>query len=124
MRAKRSRVKPYRFFPRITKRDNEGSTYETYGESFSLRSEVYPASGNVQAEQYGERLNYIYNCRIWETYKIQRNEQGQTEYVFDGFALKERDGISLYSEEDSKPDYQILSIKPYRHSLLLEVERV
>lgn len=76
------------------------------------------------AEQYGQRLSYIRNMRLDGKYKIRTDEKGNPHYIFeDGTDLQELDGICLYTDQDHKPDYKIISIKPYRF-LTLEVERI
>ena len=84
--------------------------------------EVWPASGKLQTEQYGNRLNYIQNCKIDGEYKI-LYKNGKTIYKFREFSLCEGDGICLYSGKDNEPDYKIISIKPYR-PLYMEVEKL
>ena len=134
---------------RIVKKDKEGSTSTEYGAASSILGESWPASGKVQAEQYGQRLNYIRNVRL--------DEKGRLHYILEnGQDLEELDGICMYKipekerafEEKAlvigtgilnvggkallvstktkiiyKPDYKIISIKPYRF-LTLEVERI
>ena len=41
--------------------DNEGGKYPGYSEPTEIQANIYPASGKLQAEIYGERLNYILN---------------------------------------------------------------
>lgn len=106
------------------KKDKEGSTSEEYGTASSVTGESWPASGKVQAEQYGQRLNYIRNIRIQGSYKIQTDEKGRLHYILeDGTDIEERDGICLYVAADQLPDYRIISIKPYRF-LTMEVEKI
>lgn len=87
--------------------DNEGGKYAGYlNESVEVLANIYPASGKLQAEIYGERLNYILNM------------------LYDGTeTLKEGDGICVYVSKDSKPDYKIISIKRYSH-LFIELEKI
>ena len=86
--------------------DNEGGKYPGYSEPIEIQANIYPASGKLQAEIYGERLNYILNM----LYDGQEN-------------LNEGDGICVYSTKDSKPDYKIISIKTYSH-LFIELEKI
>ena len=48
----------------MVKKDREGSTYEEYSAASSFSGESWPASGKVQAQQYGQRLGYIRNVKI------------------------------------------------------------
>lgn len=124
MRIKQSRLKTYYWKQRITKKDKEGSSYEEWGAAVSFPGESWPASGKVQAQQYGERLAYIRNLRIDGDYTIETDENGVLSYDFgDGLKLRESDGICIYTGAGQEPDYKILSIKEY-HPLRLELERI
>ena len=123
MRLRRSRLEGFFHKKMTVKKDKEGSTSEEYGAASSVTGESWPASGKVQAEQYGQRLNYIRNIRIQGSYKIQTDEKGRLHYILeDGTDMEERDGICLYVAADQLPDYRIISIKPYRF-LTMEVEK-
>lgn len=121
MRLRRSRVETYYHRKRIEKKDKEGSTYVEYGAAVSLSGESWPASGKVQAQQYGQRLGYIRNVRLEGKYTIEPDEKGRLHYILNGIDLIELDGICLFTEKDQTPDYKIIAIKPYRF-LTLEVE--
>lgn len=104
MRIKNKKV--YWLKKKITTEDNEGNVYADYSESIEIKANIYPASGKLQAEIYGERLNYIFNM------------------LYDGQEkLNEGDGICVFVDKDSKPDYKIISIKPYTHQLI-ELEKI
>lgn len=124
MRMRRNRLETFYWKKRIPKKDKEGSSYEEWGAAVSFVGESWPASGKVQAQQYGERLRYIRNLRIDGKYDIIVGEKGQVSYDFGGgLIIQEADGICLYADPDRNPDYKILSIKPYR-PMHLEVERI
>lgn len=107
----------------MTEKDKEGSTYETYGAAVSFSGEEWPASGRVQAQQYGEHLSYIRNLRIDGAYTVD-SEKGLPVYLLgERIRMQEKDGICLYTREEELPDYRILSIKPYRF-LTLEIEKI
>lgn len=113
MRMRRNRIQTYYHKKRIITKDSEGSTNEEYGTASSISGESWPASGKAQAEQYGQRLSYIRNMRLDGKYKIRTDEKGNPHYIFeDGTDLQELDGICLYTDQDHKPDYKIISIKP------------
>ena len=89
-----------------TEDDDEGNVYAEYSEAIEIKANIYPANGKLQAEIYGERLNYIFNM------------------LYDGPEnLNEGDGICVFVDKDSKPDYKIISIKPYSHQLI-ELEKI
>lgn len=87
--------------------DNEGGKYSDYSnEAVEVKANIYPASGKLQAEIYGERLNYILNM------------------LYDGTEiLNEGDGVCVYVPKDSKPDYKIISIKRYSN-MFIELEKI
>ena len=124
MRLRRSRLETFFHRKRIIKKDNEGSTYEEYGAATSFTGESWPASGKVQAQQYGQKLGYIRNVKIDGGYTIEPDEKGRLHYILEnGADLMELDGICLFTGEDKDPDYKIVAVKPYRF-LTLEVERI
>ena len=124
MRLRRNRLEEFFHKKMTVKKDKEGSTSEEYSAASSVTGEIWPASGKVQAEQYGQRLNYIRNVRIQGNYKIQADEKGRPHYILeDGTDIEERDGICLHVAADQPPDYRIISIKPYRF-LTMEVEKI
>ena len=86
--------------------DNEGGKYPGYSEPIEIQANIYPASGKLQAEIYGERLNYILNM----LYDESKN-------------LNEGDRICVYVSKESEPDYKVISIKRYSH-LFIELEKI
>ena len=116
MKLRRNRVETFYHRKRIVEKDSEGSTRERYGTASLIYGESWPASGKVQAQQYGQRLNYIRNLRISGKYEIKPDEKGGTD-------IQESDGICLFVGSDRESDYKIISIKPYR-MLTLEVEKL
>lgn len=86
--------------------DNEGGKYSGYSEPIEIKANISPASGKLQAEIYGERLNYILNM------------------LYDGsLELVEGDGICVYVDKEHDPDYKVISIKRYSH-LVVELEKI
>lgn len=121
---RRNRVQEYYLKNRETLKDGQGSTYEDYAEPFPFKGEVWAAGGKVQAEMYGERLSYIRNVRIQGKYIITTDRKGVVHYVYsNGLDVSESDGMCLYVPGESKPDYKIISIKPYQ-PLRLECEKI
>lgn len=99
--------KTYYCKKKTTIEDNEGGKYEDYSnEPIEIKANIWPASGELQAQIYGERLKYINNM------------------LYDGSELlNEGDGICVYVDKDSKPDYRIISIKRFSH-LRIELEKI
>ena len=105
MRLKKNRLKPYKIFKYVVKTNEEGVRFKGYKEnSYIINAEIYPASGRIQAQVYGEKLNYILNMLIERTTEI-----------------KERDGICISSET---PNYEVVSIKKYTFHKLVELKKL
>lgn len=87
--------------------DDEGGKYPGYLEPpIKIEANIYPAGGKLQAEIYGERLNYILNM------------------LYEGTeSINEGDGICVYVTKDSKPDYKVINTKKYSH-LFIELEKI
>ena len=97
MRLRQSRLETYYHRKRMVKKDREGSTYEEYSAASSFSGESWPASGKVQAQQYGQRLGYIRNVKIDGGYAIKPDENGRLHYILDnGIDLMELVGICLF----------------------------
>lgn len=99
--------KTYYLKRKIVIEDNEGGKYPGYSEeALEIQANIYTASGKLQAEIYGERLNYILNM------------------LYDGpESISEGDGICVYVPKDKEPDYKVISIKRYSH-LFIELEKI
>ncbi|MBX9136724.1 MULTISPECIES: hypothetical protein [unclassified Clostridium] len=99
--------KPYWLKKKKIIEDDEGGKYQSFSnKSINISANIYPASGKLQAEIYGQRLNYILNMLY----------DGNEEIV-------EGDGICVFVGKDSDPDYKVISIKPYSHKLI-ELEKI
>lgn len=125
MRLKRSRIETFYHRARTTTKDAEGCTTEVYGDAIAVTGEAWPASGQVQAQEYGHDLGYVYNMRLTEKYSCASDDKGNRHYTLaeSGAVISELDGICLHVGADEEPDYRIRSIKPYRF-LTMELERV
>ena len=105
----------------ITK-DSEGVPVITYEEPIEMIGETWPAGSKMQVATYGDRINSIHNVRIEGPYIVTVNNKVQ-QYIFDGFALQEGDGVHLFTDRKEDPDYKIVCIKPYK-PLYMEVEKL
>ena len=123
MRLRRSRLETYYHKKRIVGKDSEGSTRETYGAASSFEGESWPASGKVQAQQYGDRLGYILNMKVNGYYEVKSDSHGNYYDFGGGLVFREQDGICVFTSSTSEPDYRIISIKPYRF-LTMELEKI
>lgn len=95
--------KNYKYSEYITVTDDEANTYKTYGDKNDIHAYIYPASGQVQSNQYGKDLGYILN--------LLTNEN----------KLKEGDGLCVYSDE---VDYEVISIKRYTGHFFCELKKI
>lgn len=105
MRLKKNRLKPYTIFKYEVKTNDEGVRFKGYSdESCIIKAEVYPASGGVQAQIYGDKLNYMLNMLVERTTEI-----------------KERDGVCIDSEV---PNYEVESINTYTFHKAIVLKRL
>lgn len=123
MRLRRNRITTIYHRKQETVKDAEGCTIEEYGTATALKGEIWPAGGRIQAEQYGEKLDYIRNLRLSGKYEITATDKRTVYTLSTGAEISEGDGLCLYVNGDTDPDYRIISIKPYRF-LTIEVEKV
>lgn len=106
MHMRRSLIKNYHLRKRIVEKDKEGSSVVSYEAAVPIKATIWPASGKVQAEMYGERLAYIKNMEY---------EGSET--------MQEGDGICVFVSPESDPDYKIISIKEYS-PMMMELEKI
>lgn len=104
MRLKRNRLKPYLIRKAIVVTSDEGVKKHTYSDvATEVRAEIWPASGRVQSEIYGERVNYILNCLIDRETLVEES---------DGFCI-----------DSDKVTHKVISIKRYTNHQVLELEQ-
>lgn len=104
MRLKRKRLKPYLLREAVVTTSDEGIKKATYSDTATeIKAEIWPASGRVQAEIYGQRLAYILNCLVDRETPV-----------------REGDGFCIDSE---KVTHKVISIKRYTNHQLLELEQ-
>lgn len=122
MRLKRNRLREFKHFQVVQKKDSEGGTYTEYAPPSCFRAEMWTAGGKVQAEMYGSRLPLIRNLRIDGKYAEVAGKNGKPSYRFqEGMTVSVNDGISVNGGND--PDYKVVAIYPYTY-LTLEVEKL
>ncbi|XRJ97342.1 hypothetical protein ACPBEI_00910 [Latilactobacillus sakei] len=110
MRLKRSDLVAVFLRKRIIGHDDELNEIITYGDGQKLMMNVQPASGQVAAELYGERLRYFANAKyVGSEIKENRNEL---------------DGICLNVAPEDNPDYRIVAINTYSNHLNMTLERI
>lgn len=99
--------KVYYLKRKVIVEDNEGGKYPGYENQATLiQANIYPATGKLQAELYGERINYMMNM------------------LYDGLTpIEEGDGICVDVKATEAPDYKVVSIKRYSH-LVIELMKI
>lgn len=96
MRLRERDLKPYYVRPFESVKDNEGCITDGYGNAYDIKASIQPLSGQIAAAEYGLKLQYMLQMRI--------NSLG---------SIKEKDGICVYVLPTEKPDYEVVSIKPW-----------
>lgn len=110
MRLRKSSLRTYYLKKREVLKNNEGSSYEGYGDPLPFEADISPAKGRIQAEMYGQRLAYMLSmvCEI--------------------IPICEGDGVCVYVDAENSPDYRVVSIsrydKEYHSYLACELERI
>lgn len=104
--------KTYYLKPKKVITDKEGGKYPDYSseakeiEAKEIEANIWPASGKLQTEMYGLRINNILNM------------------LYDGdIVIIEGDGICVYVASDKEPDYKVISKKGYSHGVY-ELEKI
>ena len=57
-------MKKYHLRKRITQKNSEGGSKVAYEPAVEIEATIWPAGGKVQAEMYGERLQYMKNMEL------------------------------------------------------------
>lgn len=99
--------KTYYLKPKTVIADKEGGKYPGYSSTATkIKANIWPASGKLQVEMYGLRINNILNM------------------LYDGpVTITEGDGICVYVDSTKEPDYKVISKKPYSHHVM-ELEKI
>jgi len=96
------------FRPRITEKEPDATTYETWGDPVTIFGHVQPAGGRVTAEMYGERAAYML-----------------TMYVEGRPAVTESAGAWVdVPPEIPNPDYRVVAIRPWSGHTVIDLEKV
>ena len=98
-------LKDYKVYSFQSQEDDEGGKYEGWSDTEILvPAYIYPASGQVQAEAFGERLAYMLNMLVNLPCSI-----------------KEKDGVCV---DGDRVDYRVRSIQYYTEHAQVLLERV
>lgn len=96
-------LKIYKYAPLIIVEDEEGYKSTEYGELKEIKAYIYPASGQVQAQKWGNELNYVLN--------LLTNED----------VLKEKYGVCYNSDV---VNYEVVSIRAYSEHFEVEIRKL
>lgn len=100
-------LKKYYFKRCVETTGSLGSISENYADQAEvILAYLYPAGGQIQAQQYGQRLGYMLNM------------------LYNDGPIAERDGVCVYVEPSELPDYKVVSIKRYTGHCEAELERI
>ncbi len=91
----------FQYSKRIVEQDEEANTIVSFGSPIVFSANIYPANGQVQAQQYGREIGYILNCITHET------------------NINELDAITVYEDKD----YEVIAIKRYSNHLEMELKK-
>lgn len=107
---RKSSLKTYHVKKREVLKNNEGSSYEGYGDPFPFQADISPMQGRIQAEIYGERMAYMLKM------------------ISEIIPIQEGDGVCVDVEASADPDYRIVSIKRYPNIyhayMICELEKI
>lgn len=96
---------------RVNKSDAEGNPIKGWDEAILIRANVQPASGQLNASIYGERLQYMKNIKYQGDDIMENRDEGS--------------GICLNVKQTDDPDYKIISIQTFAmHKNILIEKRV
>lgn len=122
MRMKQSRIAIKYLRNKTVTKDSEGVTSETWGDPIGITCEFWSSSSSLEREISGQYLNDTKQMRLCGSYEIV-TEGNHEKYVFDGFSIREGDGICLYTNSSNPPDYIVVGADPERFLLLTLAKR-
>lgn len=110
MRLKVSDLQTVYLKKRYTMEDDEGNVSEVFDEPIEIKMNVQQASGSLNVQMYGLKLIYMLACK----YQGDEIQQG----------VNETDGVCVYVDKDSDPDYIIKTIENYSTHKNIMLERI
>lgn len=93
--------KTYQLLKKTIITDSEGGKYSDYSDPININANIYPASGKLEAEIYGERLSYMLSMLYDENEEIAEGDR----VIYDN------------------SNYKVISIKKYSHHKLITLEK-
>lgn len=108
MRLRQRDQKAILFKQRTTLEENDGTTYEGWGEPITIYGNLQPAAGRLMSEMYGERIGYMLAMYV----------EGKSNVL-------ESSGAWIYVTEDSpEPDYRVVAVRPWGSHTVIDLEKV
>lgn len=110
MRIARRFLKTVYLRRRVEGKDAEANVVNTWADPVELHVNVQPAGGTVNAQMYGEELNYMKSI-LYQGDEIKEDRD-------------EMSGIDFASPLSETPDYEIESIATHSDHLVILVKKV
>ncbi len=107
MRLRQRQIKTYSLKRHVTAQNEEGNSYSTWESPVEIDAEIWPAGGQLQAQMYGQELQYMLNMLYQDDQEI-----------------KETDGICVFVAADQGPDYQVISQQRYAGHQLFVLKKL
>ena len=111
MRLRQRDLKILNISPWVPIKDDEGCITNDYGEAYEVKANIQPLSGQIAAAEYGEILTYMLSMRVDNSKIITLNNKACIQ-VKNG-VISEKDGVCVYVDSISQPDYEVINIKPW-----------
>jgi len=121
MRLRERDLKTVYIRPWSPKKDDEGCITDDYKESFGVKASIQPLSGQIAATEYGVKLQYMLQMKINNVKIVTIN--GKASIQGKNGVISEKDGVCVYVPQSEKPDYEVISIKPWVIPVI-ELQRV
>lgn len=102
-------------------KDKYGNTIDEYNDGFTIRSYIYPLSGSIYLQQYGNELQYQYRM-LTDADFVPILKNGKLIYI-DKYnnSIAEGDGVCVFNNKEV--DFKIKSIMKHKH-LVIELEMI
>ena len=108
MRFRQRDLKTYTLKRHGNFKEPDGTAYEGYEDvGNAIKAKVQPAGGKVLSEIYGDRLAYMLTMHCQNDVEI-----------------NESDGICVYVEDDSDPDFKVIAIRRWNTHKVIDLEKV
>ena len=107
MRLRKRDLKTYIVKRRDSLKEEDGTTFEGWTDKGIIKTQILPAGGRLMAEMYGERLAYML-----------------TAYMLPNENISESDGVCIYVDSATDPDYKVVAIRDWESHKVVDLERI